>query len=188
MSEHGVTSYRPIAPKAAKEDEARDPPPVPESGKTRRASTACYECQRLRTRCTIKDTGIPCTQCRVHGRSCEVNESKDKRRKAEQKRTEELLRVYKSLINGLMEIIRIGDGELTREVLSRMRQPTGLIELQDLLSEYVTLAVPEEEEGEEEEEEEEVEDEVISELESDESDEESDTNSLESPSMNEQNL
>ncbi|RAK77351.1 uncharacterized protein BO72DRAFT_448103, partial [Aspergillus fijiensis CBS 313.89] len=47
--------------------------------------------------CTIKDAGIPCTQCRVHGRSCQVNESKDKRRKAEQKRTEELLRIYKSL-------------------------------------------------------------------------------------------
>ncbi|RAH73347.1 Zn(II)2Cys6 transcription factor domain-containing protein [Aspergillus aculeatinus CBS 121060] len=183
MSERGVTSYRSIAPKAAKEDEARDPPPAPESGKTRRASTACLECQRLRTRCTIKDTGIPCTQCRVHGRSCQVNESKDKRRKAEQKRTEELLRVYKSLINGLMETIRIGDGELTREVLSRMRQPTGLIELQDILSEYVTLSVPEEEEEEEE-----GEDEVMYELESDESDEESDTNSPETPPINQQNL
>ncbi|PYH77692.1 hypothetical protein BO82DRAFT_243923, partial [Aspergillus uvarum CBS 121591] len=144
MSEHGVTSYRPIAPKAAKEDEARDPPaPAPESGKTRRASTACYECQRLRTRCTIKDTGIPCTQCRVHGRACQIDESKDKRRKAEQKRTEELLRVYQSLIGGLLKIMRMGNGEIAQEVLSRMRHPAGLLELQDLLSEYVTLSVPE---------------------------------------------
>lgn len=79
----------------------------PEETKMKRASTACKECQKRRTRCT----GMPCTECTTHGRECITDELSDKRRKASAKKTQGELTETQAYLNQILEFLR--EGELT---------------------------------------------------------------------------
>lgn len=77
-----------------------------EEVKTKRASTACQECKRRRTRCS---TGAPCSECAAHGRECIYDELADKRRKVAAKHTLEELEYYRGFLERLLESIRYGE-------------------------------------------------------------------------------
>lgn len=77
----------------------------PDEGKMKRASTACKECQKRRTRCT----GMPCTECTTHGRECITDELSDKRRKASAKKTQGELAETTALLISMVDLIRDGD-------------------------------------------------------------------------------
>ncbi|PYH44177.1 Zn(II)2Cys6 transcription factor domain-containing protein [Aspergillus saccharolyticus JOP 1030-1] len=148
MIQQGVTSYRPIAPKSAKEDGDRDSTPPgsssgKNSGKTRRASHACTECQLLRSRCTLDKAEPPCVRCRIHGRVCRF-ENKDKRHKEAERRTEQLLGFYQTIVEGVMDLLRMESDELTQEVLTRVRQPDGYASLYALVQQHLPPRSPRE--------------------------------------------
>ncbi|KAK9580836.1 hypothetical protein V6Z92_007943 [Aspergillus fumigatus] len=99
--------FRPIAPRTALDT----PPagPVAEECKVRRASTACRECQRRRTKCSANSTGAPCSECALHGRDCIVDEYADKRRKVARDRIQEELAYYREFVQQLLAAIRHGN-------------------------------------------------------------------------------
>ncbi|RAL17285.1 Zn(II)2Cys6 transcription factor domain-containing protein [Aspergillus homomorphus CBS 101889] len=143
MSQQASKAYRHIAPK---EDGRESTPPNTAAGallvddsRNRRASAACGECQRRRTRCIPEGTGNPCTECRIHGRECVVNLSTDKRRKAAARQTEELLKLYRGLVEAMLGSLRIEDPKITQEVLAHVRTKLPLPRLLKHLLEYVDV-------------------------------------------------
>lgn len=75
-----MRGYRLIAPRHVDVEKPSSPQTLTgDEGKTKRASMACLECKRRRTKCSAEK---PCTECSTHGRECVYNESADKRRKA----------------------------------------------------------------------------------------------------------
>ncbi|OXV07154.1 hypothetical protein Egran_05089 [Elaphomyces granulatus] len=107
--------------------------------KTKRASTACKECKRRRTRCS---TGNPCSQCAAHGRECVYDEHADKRRKVAAKRTQEELEYYRDFVESLIDSIRycepghidqiinvIRSRATTDEILSVVKQSLNQVEI-----------------------------------------------------------
>ncbi|OJJ86095.1 Zn(II)2Cys6 transcription factor domain-containing protein, partial [Aspergillus glaucus CBS 516.65] len=81
---------RPLAPRTTSGLVPENPDPsTNEEHKVKRASMACAECKRRRTKCSYDTTGSPCTECTLQGCQCFVDESADKRRKVAAKRSEE---------------------------------------------------------------------------------------------------
>ncbi|PYH89797.1 hypothetical protein BO71DRAFT_294805, partial [Aspergillus ellipticus CBS 707.79] len=122
--------YRTLAPRQAPEPQA--PPPPPE-GKTKRASTACTECKRRRTRCSAGTTGIPCTECSAHDWVCEVDIEKDRRRKESVKRTECQLEYYKDFLEALLQVIRESDLPATHDLVALIRSGARLDDIRTLV-------------------------------------------------------
>ncbi|KAH8427841.1 Zn(II)2Cys6 transcription factor domain-containing protein [Aspergillus melleus] len=111
---------RPIAPRSFPDPPAPGPPP--EEGKIKRASMACTECKRRRTKCNAAETaGSSCSECALHGRDCIVDEFADKRRKISAKRTEESLKYYRGFVEELLEAIRSGDGSSIESIVNIIR-------------------------------------------------------------------
>ncbi|KAE8356501.1 hypothetical protein BDV28DRAFT_127109 [Aspergillus coremiiformis] len=109
MAEQGPSRpFRPIAPRTMPDD--LSPPGVSaEEVKAKRASAACTECKKYRTKCNTDSIGGPCTECVIHGRRCEIDESADKRRKVDAKRDLENLMYYRGFVEQLLRAIRYGD-------------------------------------------------------------------------------
>ncbi|EAW06692.1 Zn(II)2Cys6 transcription factor domain-containing protein [Aspergillus clavatus NRRL 1] len=119
--------FRPIAPRTL-----LDPPtpgPVAEETKIRRASTACTECKKRRTKCSADSTGIPCSECALHGRTCIIDELADKRRKVAAKRTQEELEYYRVFVEHLLEVIRHGEQATIDAVINTIRSGASLNEI-----------------------------------------------------------
>ncbi|KAJ5105352.1 C6 transcription factor SndA [Penicillium alfredii] len=103
MGDQGTMPFRPIAPRLAPGGNGgSNSGPPPEDGRMRRASTACKECQRRRTRCS----GVPCTECLAHGRECVFDESSDRRRKASARRTQEELMGLRDFVDQMLAVLR----------------------------------------------------------------------------------
>ncbi|KAG2417349.1 hypothetical protein HFD88_008568 [Aspergillus terreus] len=101
-----------------------DPPtpgPPSDEGKIKRASAACGECKRRRTKCSADTTGSPCTECAIHGRECIIDEYADKRRKVAAKRAQEELKYYRGFLEQLIEAIRTGDGVSVDAIINIIR-------------------------------------------------------------------
>ncbi|GIJ89644.1 hypothetical protein Asppvi_008589 [Aspergillus pseudoviridinutans] len=98
--------FRPIAPRTLSDTPTAGP--AAEESKIRRASTACTECQRRRTKCSANSTGTPCSECALHGRDCIIDEFADKRRKVVRDRAQEELVYYREFVEQLLAAIRHG--------------------------------------------------------------------------------
>ncbi|QQK40658.1 C6 transcription factor SndA, putative [Penicillium digitatum] len=97
----------------------------------RRASTACTECQKRRTRCT----GPPhCTECSTHARECVFDEAADRRRKASAKRTQDQLDHFRSFVDDLIGLIRDGDGETVQYIVNTIRSGATPGQIRDALT------------------------------------------------------
>ncbi|KAJ5984160.1 hypothetical protein N7481_006259 [Penicillium waksmanii] len=105
----------------------------PEEAKMKRASTACKECQKRRTRCT----GMPCTECVTHGRECVTDELSDKRRKASARRTQEELNDTRSILESLLRLIRIGDAASLQSMVQTVRGGADLDEIRNFLDQVL---------------------------------------------------
>ncbi|KAJ5272678.1 hypothetical protein N7478_007803 [Penicillium angulare] len=95
------------------------PPPggPPEDGRMKRASTACKECQKRRTRCS----GVPCSECQAHGRDCIFDELSDRRRKASAKKTQEELANLRLFFDQLLDVFRLSDGAAIQHMIEIIR-------------------------------------------------------------------
>ncbi|OKL55654.1 hypothetical protein UA08_08982 [Talaromyces atroroseus] len=125
-----MKGYRYIAPRHV--DVQRIQMSLPshaEEGKTKRASMACLECKKRRTKCS---TGRPCSECATHERECIYDETADKRRKEhvmstknQLQATEEVLGFYHKFLEDLLESLRLGSKgqlhELVEVVQSTVR-------------------------------------------------------------------
>ncbi|KAJ6163939.1 hypothetical protein N7470_002611 [Penicillium chermesinum] len=93
----------------------RGPPPA--DGRVRRASTACQECQKRRTKCS----GQPCSECQTHIRECVFDKLSDRRRKATAKKTQEELTSLQEFVRELLGALRSSDGTLAQHTLDTIR-------------------------------------------------------------------
>ncbi|CAG7978655.1 unnamed protein product [Penicillium olsonii] len=114
--------YRPLAPRTqllgGGDGGASPGGSAPEEKRMRRASTACTECQRRRTRCT----GPPyCTECTTHSRECVFDEASDRRRKASAKRTQDQLENYRSFLDDLIGLLRDSDTRTVQLIVDTIR-------------------------------------------------------------------
>ncbi|RHZ57914.1 Zn(II)2Cys6 transcription factor domain-containing protein [Aspergillus thermomutatus] len=103
--------------------------PVAEESKIRRASTACAECKRRRTKCSAKLTGAPCSVCALHHRDCIIDKDADKRRKVAQKRLEEDLTYYREFVEQLLEALRHGKRACIDAIINVIRSGATLEEI-----------------------------------------------------------
>ncbi|EED23426.1 C6 transcription factor SndA, putative [Talaromyces stipitatus ATCC 10500] len=127
-----MRGYRLIAPRHVDVQK----PPTPQSpnadeGKTKRASMACLECKKRRTKCS---TGNPCTECHNHQRECVYDINADKRRKEhvistkqQLENTEEALRYYRTFLEDILASMRLGSRshveQLVQVVQNTVRNP-----------------------------------------------------------------
>ncbi|KAJ5460809.1 uncharacterized protein N7458_002361 [Penicillium daleae] len=131
-------AFRPIAPRTMPPDGgAGGQPPLgnsgggpSEDGRMKRASTACKECQKRRTRCT----GPPkCSECDTHDRECTFDEQADRRRKANARRTQEELASLSEFTEQLLSVIRYSNNATTQHVVNVIRSSTSREEIQSVL-------------------------------------------------------
>jgi hypothetical protein len=136
MSEPMPRGYRPLAPRTqllGGGDGGSSPGGgnAPEEKRMRRASTACTECQRRRTRCT----GPPyCTECSTHARDCVFDEAADRRRKASAKRTQDQLDHFRSFLDDLIGLIRESDGQTVQLIVDTIRSGADPRHIRDTLT------------------------------------------------------
>ncbi|KAJ5619639.1 hypothetical protein N7510_003623 [Penicillium lagena] len=126
MDHLGSRGLRPIAPRTVMPGltpPGQGPPgPLPpEEPRMKRASTACTECKRRRTRCADGKPGKPCSECETHGRQCFFDEGSDKRRKISAKRTQEDLRYYRQFVDFLLEAIRTSEYSVVQHLIEIIR-------------------------------------------------------------------
>ncbi|PYI11452.1 hypothetical protein BO78DRAFT_134685 [Aspergillus sclerotiicarbonarius CBS 121057] len=128
MAQQGSAKpFRPIAPRRIPEPPA--PAAAPEEGKIKRASTACGECKRRRTKCSADTTGTPCAECALHGRECVIDEFADKRRKVTAKRNEEELWYYRGALELVLKEIRIKELSTVNRFVAFIRSGASLEEI-----------------------------------------------------------
>ncbi|KAJ5164127.1 uncharacterized protein N7500_005957 [Penicillium coprophilum] len=140
MSEQTPRGYRPLAPRTrllggSGGDGGEGGSPAggnaPEEKRMRRASTACTECQKRRTRCT----GPPhCTECSTHARECVFDEAADRRRKASAKRIQDQLDHFRSFVDDLIGLIRDSDGPTVQLIVNTIRSGATPGEIRDTLT------------------------------------------------------
>ncbi|CAI7657222.1 unnamed protein product [Penicillium glandicola] len=138
MSEQTPRGYRPLAPRTkllgGGEGEGAGSPAggsAPEEKRMRRASTACTECQKRRTRCT----GPPhCTECSTHARECIFDEAADRRRKASAKRIQDQLDHFRSFVDDLIGIIRDSDVSTVQSIVNTIRSGASTGDIRDALT------------------------------------------------------
>ncbi|OOF99170.1 hypothetical protein ASPCADRAFT_204833 [Aspergillus carbonarius ITEM 5010] len=130
--QESVKPFRPIAPRRVPEPPA--PASAPEEGKIKRASTACGECKRRRTKCSADTTGTPCAECALHGRDCVIDEFADKRRKVAAKRTQEDLKYYRGFLEELIGALRFGDDLTVDGIVDTIRSGATYDEIRAFLA------------------------------------------------------
>lgn len=107
-----MQGYRYIAPRRVDPHTQIPSPESVEEGRSKRASMACLECKKRRTKCS---TGNPCTECAARERPCVYDKNADKRRKEhvlsakhQLHVTEESLLYYHGFLEDLLESLRLG--------------------------------------------------------------------------------
>ncbi|KAJ5209576.1 C6 transcription factor SndA [Penicillium cf. viridicatum] len=140
MSEQAPRGYRPLAPRtrllggSGDSGEGAGSPAggsAPEEKRMKRASTACTECQKRRTRCT----GPPhCTECSTHARECVFDEAADRRRKASAKRVQDQLDYFRSFVDDLIGLIRDSDRQTVQTMVDTIRSGATPGDVRDLLN------------------------------------------------------
>ncbi|KAB8263947.1 hypothetical protein BDV32DRAFT_146250 [Aspergillus pseudonomiae] len=141
MAQQGSSRpFRAIAPRTLP-----DPLPPPahpgggfEEAKIRRASAACTECKRRRTKCSADTTGPPCAECALHGRACVIDESADKRRKVAARRAQEELRYYRGFVEQLLKAIRQGERTDVEAIVAVIRSGASHNDIRAVVREFLT--------------------------------------------------
>ncbi|CAG8410425.1 unnamed protein product [Penicillium salamii] len=155
MSEPTPRGYRPLAPRTqllgGGDGGASPGGSAPEEKRMRRASTACTECQRRRTRVHFtlsrhttlthslssshSCTGPPyCTECSTHSRECVFDEAADRRRKASAKRTQDQLDHFRTFVDDLITLIRDSDGPTVQLIVNTIRSGADPRHIRDTLT------------------------------------------------------
>ncbi|KAJ5928528.1 hypothetical protein N7466_007484 [Penicillium verhagenii] len=114
--------FRPIAPRTSTPGGGAGVGPPnnggpSDEGRMKRASTACKECQKRRTRCS----GVPCTECQAHERECVFDELSDRRRKASAKKTQEELNNLRDFLDQLLGAFRSNDSQAVQHLVNTIR-------------------------------------------------------------------
>ncbi|KAL1996040.1 hypothetical protein VTN49DRAFT_575 [Thermomyces lanuginosus] len=112
--ESSSSRYRVILPRGSVE-----PTTPAEEGKPKRATTACRECKRRRTRCSSQ---YPCSECAAHNRECIFDENADRRRKVYTKMTQNQLEYYRGFLERLLQSIRAADPQQLETLIGVIRQ------------------------------------------------------------------
>ncbi|KUL88934.1 hypothetical protein ZTR_03449 [Talaromyces verruculosus] len=127
-----MRAYRPIAPRHIDIQKQSTPQtPTADEGKPKRASMACLECKKRRTKCS---TGSPCMECSNHGRECIYDALADKRRKEhflshkqQLENAENNLRYYHGFLENVLASIRLGSthqlDQLVQVIKDTVRNP-----------------------------------------------------------------
>jgi hypothetical protein len=112
-------------------------PPKRRTDDRSRATNACGACQQRKTRCS---GGNPCSACEARSTQCSYNAALDQRRRIanirnieELARKEDDLRQQKLLLGGLLGIMRSGDSDTTKHIMSAIRQDKDLSDLRSLI-------------------------------------------------------
>ncbi|KAL4802520.1 hypothetical protein BDV18DRAFT_62412 [Aspergillus unguis] len=98
--------------------------------RAKKASIACAECRRRRSKCT---GGIPCDRCRGDKTACVVNEDSDRRRKGVLERRLELLERDRSLLSVLIESLQQANELEASRVLDVIRSRSSLDDIREFL-------------------------------------------------------
>ena len=102
----------------------------PEDSRMKRASNACKECQKRRTRCT----GPPkCSECDTHDRECTFDEQADRRRRVNARRTEEELASLTEFTEQLVGVLRYSNDADIQHLLNVVRSSNSRDEIQGVL-------------------------------------------------------
>ncbi|PLB39573.1 Zn(II)2Cys6 transcription factor domain-containing protein [Aspergillus candidus] len=137
MAQQGSSrSFRPIAPRALAESPVPGPPIDEPNNKIKRASTACTECKRRRTKCSADTTGTPCTECALHNRECIIDEFADKRRKVAARRAHEDLKYYRGFLEQLLAAIRYGNLSTVDSIVDVIRSGASQEEIHATVSQF----------------------------------------------------
>ncbi|GFF39574.1 putative C6 finger domain protein [Aspergillus udagawae] len=128
--------FRPIAPRTLSDSLTAGP--TAEESKIRRASTACTECQRRRTKCSAHSTGTPCSECALHGRDCIIDEYADKRRKVVRDRVQEELAYYREFVQQLLAAIRHGKRTDVDAIINVIRSGASLEKIHSIVAQSLS--------------------------------------------------
>ncbi|KAL3478124.1 hypothetical protein BJX99DRAFT_115074 [Aspergillus californicus] len=131
-------AFRPIAPRTSIEPLTINR--YPEETRAKRASAACFECKRRRTKCVVDNIDGPCTECALHGRECRIDESEDKRRKVNAKKTEEERDYYRAYTEYLIDAIRYGQFPEIMNLVAAIQEGGGDEAIHFALSQFPRLA------------------------------------------------
>ncbi|KAJ5216231.1 uncharacterized protein N7498_002638 [Penicillium cinerascens] len=136
--------FRPIAPRTMPPGGGSGSPQPPnggnghsDDGRMKRASTACKECQKRRTRCSMNGSGHSCTECETHGRDCLFDETSDRRRKAAAKRTQEDLANLREFVEQLLQLFRAGDNNTVQHLIHQIRSGASQEEIRVVVLQYL---------------------------------------------------
>ncbi|PLN77210.1 hypothetical protein BDW42DRAFT_6832 [Aspergillus taichungensis] len=139
MAQQGSSRpFRPIAPRAVAESPMPGPPIEEPNNKIKRASTACAECKRRRTKCSADTTGTPCTECALHNRECIIDEFADKRRKVAARRAHEDLKYYRGFLEQLLTAIRYCNQSTVDSIIDLIRSGASEEEIQNTVSQLAS--------------------------------------------------
>ncbi|OQD73223.1 hypothetical protein PENDEC_c016G03682 [Penicillium decumbens] len=108
-----------------------------EDGRMKRASTACKECQKRRTRCSMNPSGHCCTECETHGRDCLFDETSDRRRKAAARRTQEDLANLREFVEQLLQLLRVGDNNTIQHFIRQIRSGASQDEIRAIVLQFL---------------------------------------------------
>ncbi|KAJ5125987.1 hypothetical protein N7448_005298 [Penicillium atrosanguineum] len=140
-----VGKFRPIAPRTVPPNGGSGSPQPPngnggasDDGRMKRASTACKECQKRRTRCSMSPISTSCTECETHGRECLYDETSDKRRKAAAKRTQEDLGNLREFVEQLLHLLRAGDNNTVQHLIHQIRSGASQEDIRAITLQYLT--------------------------------------------------
>ncbi|KAJ5853145.1 hypothetical protein N7534_005688 [Penicillium rubens] len=103
------------------------PKDVSKDGSTRRLSTACKECHRRRTNCSV---GNPCLECTKRGSICLFDEISDKRRKSYESKMKEELGYYQRFLVDLIEAIWDCNDDDVHPIINIVRSGSSSSEIQ----------------------------------------------------------
>ncbi|KAL3460126.1 hypothetical protein BJX64DRAFT_193163 [Aspergillus heterothallicus] len=114
-----MSTLRPIAPLGENEER----PQFPRVQRRRKASTACNECRKHRSKCRVSDGASQCERCVQNKTECVVDATEDLRRKIAQKRQVQDLEEDRKLLYQLLETVADAVGETSDSYI------TGLVDL-----------------------------------------------------------
>ncbi|GAD93628.1 C6 finger domain protein, putative [Paecilomyces variotii No. 5] len=147
MPQQGARPLRALAPRTTLTPDSATPGPATEESRIKRASTACKECKRRRTKVqsftlpvlpSLCSTGNPCTECAAHDRECVYDESADKRRKVAAKRAQEQLEYYRGILERLLESIRYCERAEIDQIIAVIRGGASLNDISAVVEQSLT--------------------------------------------------
>lgn len=96
-----------------------------------RISAACEACKKRKTKCSGQPP--PCQMCEQLDTPCVIDLALDMRRRTALQRTIEESRVFQDTLNGIISILRSGDGSEIQDLITRIQHTTDDEDLSETL-------------------------------------------------------